>query len=40
MSGGVWSRLIMEGGEDENETRAACMDGWIAWEHEEREEGS
>jgi hypothetical protein len=30
---------VMESGEDENETRAVRMDGWIAWEHEKREEG-
>jgi hypothetical protein len=29
----------MESGEDENETRAARMDRWIAWEHKEREQG-
>jgi hypothetical protein len=28
---------IMESGEDEHDIRAAYMDGWIAWEHEERE---
>jgi len=31
---------IIESGEDGNETRAARMDGWTVWEHEEREEGS
>jgi len=30
---------IVESGEDEDDIRAAHMDGWIAWEHEEREEG-
>jgi hypothetical protein len=29
----------MESGEDKDETRAARMDGWVAWEHEVREEG-
>jgi len=30
---------IMGSGEDEDEARAARMDGWVAWEHEERREG-
>jgi hypothetical protein len=30
---------IIESGEDENEIQAVRMDGWIAWEHEERVEG-
>jgi hypothetical protein len=33
--GGLDLGRIMESGEDEDETRAARMDGWITWKHEE-----
>jgi hypothetical protein len=28
---------VMENGKDEEETRAERMDGWIIWEHRDRE---